>query len=268
MWKWARLVIVVTILGVILLVPYLPVQADTSQDITITATGYVVEAPGGFTVTYISDYEVGLSWTKGVDAENTMVRACIGRVPENREDGYEVYYGTETSTTDWVNMETLSVPIYYKAWSQNAGGIWEEQGSDPGQVEGVSMTLIAFIVLAMGLTIATFALKSGRGILAFASAGAWVLLGVYSYTRYDTLWDIYYALFWLSMGMTIACALIPAILREKKEIEPTIDDFEEDRDLMADIETGEKDRARMDRLFGPRRHRPRKLSRFARTGKE
>jgi len=265
--KWLKLLILLAFL--LILIPA-PVEA-ASADVVITAQGYVVGVPGGFTITYISDYEVGISWTKGEGAENTLVRAAIGRMPENRNDGYEVYYGTGTTATDWVNMETLSVPIYYKSWSQTAGGAWEEGGSDTRQVEGVSMILIAFIALALGLTIATFALKSGRAILAFAGAGAWMLLGVYSYTRFTTLWDIYYALFWLSMGMVFACVLVPAILREKKEEDISVEDIDEygDRDLLADIEAGEKDKERLDKLFGSRRRPPRRrLSRFARTGKE
>ena len=267
MWKW----LVAFVLLIIFLVIPIPALAGTSADITVTATGYVCEAPGGFTVVYISDYEVGISWVKGVDAENTLVRAAIGRMPENRSDGYEVYYGTGTNTTDWVNMETLSVPIYYKSWSQTIGGTWEEGGSSTGQVEGVSMILIAFIALALGLTISTFALKSGRAILAFASAGGWVLLGVYSYTRFVALWDIYYALFWLSMGMVFACVLVPVVLREKKEEDISVEDIDEygDKDLLADIEAGEKDKERLDRLFGTRTRQPhRRLSRFARIGKE
>lgn len=138
-------------------------------------------------------------------------------------------------------------------------------------IGGEDVFFLALILLALGLTISTFALKSGRTILAFASAGAWVILGVYSYTQSTATWDIYYALFWLSMGMVLVCVLVPAVLREKKEEDISADDIDEygDKDLMADMETNRKDKERFDKLSGSRKQRPRKrLSRFARTGKE
>jgi len=218
-------------LGVVLLALLLwlipvGVLADTSQNVTVTATGYVCNAPGGFTLTYVSDYEVQLSWVKGDGAENTLIRAAIGRVPTDRTDGMEIYYGDGTTTSSWINMETLSDPVYYRAWSENAAGIWEEVGASDF-IEGVTMLLFAFIALALGLFIATFALKSGRRILAFASAGAWMLLGVYSYTKFLAVWDIYYSLFWLSMGLVLVCVLIPVILREKIEgdLSPEVDEY-------------------------------------------
>lgn len=127
-----------------------PILGASSQDVTVTATGYVCDAPGGFTITYINDYEVGVSWIKGDDAENTMVRAAYGRMPEGREDGYLVYYGEGTSATDWVNMEFMSVPIIYRSWSQSAVGVWEE-GETTGFVESLTMIIIGFIALALGL---------------------------------------------------------------------------------------------------------------------
>lgn len=129
-----------------------PASADSSDNITVTATGWVCEAPGGFTVTYISDYEVGLSWTNGLGAENTMVRAAYGRTPESREDGYLVYYGDEEYCSDTaVNLDETMSLVYYRAWHQNANGAWEE-GETTGFVEGIGVTTIAFIVLAMGLS--------------------------------------------------------------------------------------------------------------------
>lgn len=60
MRKWLAVIVCL----VLILLPTSTIRADTSSDVTITATGIVIGAPGGFTVYYISDYEVGLSWTK------------------------------------------------------------------------------------------------------------------------------------------------------------------------------------------------------------
>jgi hypothetical protein len=196
--------------------------------VTITVSKWVVGLPSGFTLTYISEYEVQIDWIKGIGAENTMVRAAIGRPPTDITDGIEIYYGDGTTATSWINMETLSEPVFYRAWSETALGVWSPMFVED-QIEGVTMLLFAFIALALGLFIATFALKSGRRILAFASAGAWMLLGVYSYTKFLAVWDIYYSLFWLSMGLVLVCVLIPVILREKREedLTPEVDEYAE-----------------------------------------
>lgn len=147
---WRRILMGV-LLGLLLaLVPATVISAGYPT-VTITVSAWIVGYPNGFTVTYVSEYEVYLEWEKGEDAVNTMVRACIGREPADRTDGYIVYYGEGTEATDWVNMEVLSEPIYYKAWSENAEGKWESEGSAPGSVEGITMITIAFISLAVGL---------------------------------------------------------------------------------------------------------------------
>jgi len=144
--------------------------------------------------------------------------------------------------------------------------IWIEEGIIVG---GEDVFFLALIFLAVSLTIATFALRSGRMILSFASAGAWMVLGVYSYTQSAIVWDIYYALFWLSMGMVVCCVLIPAILKEKKEDDISLGETDEfgDKDMLDAMEADDKDRARFERLSGKRKPR-RRLSRFAKTGKE
>jgi hypothetical protein len=131
------------------------------------------------------------------------------------------------------------------------------------------MLLAIFGAMAMGFTIATFVLKTGRMILGFLSAGFWILLAVTAYTSSEAMWDAYYGLFMLSGIMVFACALLPAILKERKEDEPTLDDIDgEDKDILSDIEAGEKDRTRMDRLFGNRKRRKKsKMPYIARTGR-
>ena len=242
-----------------------PVKADVlTADITITATGIVIEAPLGFSVWIVSSEEIGAAWTKPVGAVNTMIRAEYGRYPIDRTDGYLVYYGPADSVSDTtVNFDEVTSTVNYRAWSENAANEWSDYAQD--YVEGIGVTLIAFVILVVGMTIATFALKSGRMIMAFVSAGAWALMGIYCYTLSIQTWDIYYSIFWLSMGMTLVCSLIPTLLREKKENDIGIEDEDDDAELMADIESHEKDREKYDRLFGRSKHRKRKNF-YARTG--
>jgi len=250
------------------------VRADTSADVTVTAVGYVCDAPGGFTLTYISDYEVGISWVKGVDAENTMVRAAIGRLPTDRDDGWLVYYGDGTSTTGWTNMETLSEPVYYRAWSENAGGIWEETGASD-YVEGIGMQLIAFIALAVGLTIGGYALK--RMPLCFGAGGAWLVMAFYSMSKSAgssvmDIVDIYMALFWIGIGLVLVCMLEPAMqgrrakLAEEEEGTPAIETEEDEgirefTKVRTDIE-----QIKSQLRAGRPRYNRRRLSKFNKTG--
>lgn len=113
--------------------------------------------------------------------------------------------------------------------------------------------LYAFMFLGIVSLIAALALKSGRMILCFLSAGAWLLLAIYGYVNSDALWDIYYGLFLLASIMTFACALLPAILKEKPEEETSADDYGEDTQLMGDIKAAEEDREKFNRIFGKRR---------------
>ncbi len=176
MWKW--IVAILLSFGLVLSLG-VPVFAGTSADVTITATGYICAAPGGLILTYVNDYEVGISWTKGIDAANTMVRGAVGRVPTSRTDGYLVYYGSGNTTSDTgVSFEETAAPIYYRAWSQNAGGIWEETGIW-NFIEGVGMTLIALFILAGIITY--IALRHHSIPFGIVSSAVWI--GILAFTR-------------------------------------------------------------------------------------
>jgi len=235
---WKCLLVILSVVGLGLMP--VGVLAATEANVTVTATpNYGILT---FAIDYISETQMDLSWTTPPDVTKVMVRAKYGsdldEIPDEDtapSDGYLVYYDTGASVSDTsMDFDQNTGPLYYKLWGQKADGTWYV-GSESVWQESAIVTLGAFMILALGLFIATFALKSGRRILAFASAGAWMLLGVYSYTRFIDLWDIYYSLFWLSMGMVLVCVLIPVILREKTEddLSPEVDeygDYEDDND--------------------------------------
>jgi len=152
--KWGKKWLLLLLLVPISIVIPTAVMADTSADVTITASGYVCGAPGGFTITYVNDYELRLDWSVGDDAVNTMVRAAYGRFPEDITDGYQVYYGNGTTTTD--DATSLAAPdiVYYRAWSQNVAGLWNEVSygeDDSGDIMSVSFLFIAWVSLAIFL---------------------------------------------------------------------------------------------------------------------
>ena len=68
-----------------------------------------------------------------------------------------------------------------------------------------------------------------RAALAMGSCIAWIVLGTYNYGLSTVAWDIYYMLFWLSIGLCIVAALEGMTLRpkgEEKDYEESMDDNE------------------------------------------
>lgn len=217
----------------------------------VMETSYVPVAlfpPTSLVLTMVSDNEVYIDWAMGSGACYSMVRGAVGRVPEDRTDGYLVYYGSATNTTDWVDLNVQHV--YYRVWSQACSEAWEDEGISDS-IGGVNLRQIIFLILALVPTIGMFALKSGRKILGFIAAGGWLLLGIYSYTQSAEAWDIDYGLFWLSMAAVLACALVPSLLKEQKEEEPEPDDGldESDRALKRDIDNTRNERKGFRSIF-------------------
>ena len=172
--KWLGVVLLVIVS--FLLIPT-TVLAGTSEEVTVTATGYICDAPGGLTLTYVSDYEIGVSWFKGAGAVSTLVRVAYGRFPEDRSDGIQLYYGEGTNTTHWLENIGLVGTMYYRAWSQNAAGWWEEVGAE-GEASFMSQSFmfIGLIVLALGTTATSFWKRNI--VLSMGAALSWTSLGI------------------------------------------------------------------------------------------
>lgn len=160
-----------------------PVYADSSASITVIATGYVTTGPSGLVLTYVNDWEVGISWTAANGSAGTMVRAAYGHQPSSTTDGYLVYSGANTSCSDTAASLTSPEVLYYSAWSFDSEGnyslLYETVNS-----EGIMSTgflFLAWIILAIGLTwIATkvtLILFRVAPFLAWLGLGIWLLLG-------------------------------------------------------------------------------------------
>ena len=181
--KWKEvlrwLVLLMLVLGVM---PSTPVYAATTLNMTVLATGWIIGAPSNLVITYISDYEIGISWNQSVGANRTMIRGSYGRPLANRSDGFLVYSGTENSTTHWISqVGTLGI-LYYGAWTQAASGVWEELGDrKEGNFMSQSFLFISLLALAFGLTVAAFRWKdillSYSAALVWLAQGFWWLLG-------------------------------------------------------------------------------------------
>jgi len=170
MWKYCLLAVLL-----IFLIPT-GIEASTTADVVVTAQGYIGEAPGGLTITYISDYELGVSWTKAPDANSTMVRACYGRPVGDRTDGFEIYYGTGNTTAFWTSNVGVVGPIHLRAWSQRDDGMWEEIGTTAeGNFMSMSFLFLTLIVLGLVLFIAAFRWKDM--LLSYSAALTWMAIG-------------------------------------------------------------------------------------------
>ncbi len=77
------------------------------------------------------------------------------------------------------------------------------------------MLLATLTVLAASLTVTMFATK--QSMLGFPFFIFWSLLGGYAYTASTVTWDLYYLLFFASLGMAMFCAIAAFALRTKKE---------------------------------------------------
>jgi hypothetical protein len=209
----------ILLLGVAsLLVTCRQVHATSSANVTVGATGWIAGAPGGLTITYITDYSLQINWTMGEDAVQTMIRAAYGHAPTSITDGYQVYLGTGESCYD--NSTTLAAPelVYYAAFSQNAGGIWslEYSEEDTGHIMSISFFFIAWIVLAIFFT--WFASRRPEMLVRLTASllwmglGFWLLLGGIENIDIADSWN--QILIWIFFVMTV----VPWIFQINTEI--------------------------------------------------
>jgi hypothetical protein len=170
MWKY--------LLILIILLTFIPsiTEASTTADVVVTAQGFVGEAPGGLIITYVSDYKVDLSWTKGTNSTNTMIRVKYGDYPEDRNDGYLVYLGTDSNCTDPnVILASPEIP-YYRAWSQSSEGAWEEVGTT-AEANFMSMSFLFGILVILGLVLFIAAFRWKDMLLSYSAALTWMAIG-------------------------------------------------------------------------------------------
>jgi serine protease len=92
------------------------------------------DAPSSFDASTVNSTQIDLSWTKGDGAQQTKIQRKQGSYPIDRNDGTQVYFGTETGTSD--TGLNASTTYYYRAWSYVSGS---EQWSD-GYAEDWAMT--------------------------------------------------------------------------------------------------------------------------------
>jgi len=95
--------------------------ADPVVSVTVAAWLQVPLEPTNFTITEISATSVNITWTMGVAANTTVIRASTSNYPFTVLDGSAIYSGNATH----VVVEGLSLAdtlYYFRAWSENEYG--------------------------------------------------------------------------------------------------------------------------------------------------
>lgn len=178
MWKWLWVILSVVALG---LIP-VGVLAATEQDVTVTATpAYGIIS---FTIDYISDTQMDLSWTATGDVVNVMVRAKYGEdldeIPDedtDPSDGYLVYEGDGSSVSDTsMDFDGNPGPLYYKIWGQKVDDKWYT-GSYSAWEESAVMLLLGMLAFAGILSFLAF--RSSFKPMRFVAGFGWVAVLVY-----------------------------------------------------------------------------------------
>ena len=132
-------------------------------------------------------------------------------------------------------------------------------------VWGDNMDKGLFLILAL-VMVALFIWKR-HAFLSYAAAGAWIMLGITAMLDSEStspinITDVNMALFWLCVAFTIACALLPLAMREKKDKgELYADDL--DHELDNDLESTGK--IKRDETRRTRKPRPGYLERTGRV---
>ena len=188
-----RLKWLATILGTIAvsILPAVAVSAANPLTVTMVNTPQFTNGISSFTVTYVSDTEMDLSWVLDPNypstSQNIMIRAKYGAYPADipndvtaPSDGYLVYYGDGFGVTSAVDtsmdFNENAGSLYYKAWAQKADGTWYVTTHTVSKESRVVL-FIGMIFLVFGLTIASFTLKGIIApILRLASAILWIIM--------------------------------------------------------------------------------------------
>jgi hypothetical protein len=170
---------------IIILSCAIPAIAADSTDVTITATPMLSGGITGFTIVYVSDTQLDLSWILSAGTDKIMIRAQYGEYPDDipdentaPSDGYLVYYGNGLSVSDTsMNFDENAGFLYYKAWAQKADGKWYVTTST-GKKESELMALLA--LLALGLGISWFAIAKRELFIGVIASAMWLAILIYT----------------------------------------------------------------------------------------
>jgi hypothetical protein len=125
--------------------------ADPVVTITVSKWMQAPLAPTNFTITELSATSVNITWTMGVAANSTIIRADTSGYPWTVLDGNAIYSGNAT----YVVVEGLSLTdtcYYFRAWSENEYGTSSTYAQDSvGDCEPPTGDIDDFLALLVPL---------------------------------------------------------------------------------------------------------------------
>ena len=157
-----------------------------SQEVTVTASGIVVQCPGGLVLDYVSDSQIQLSWVKAVGTNTSMVRGRFGQDVLSSSDGYLLYQGTDNVCMDDINVGTLYGTLYYRIYGIADDGEISvcyasgDTGRNTMHITG-SWLLLSLIGLCLGLSY--LSLKVDLVLFRLAPILGWIALAFMFFTN-------------------------------------------------------------------------------------
>jgi len=247
------------------------VWAASTDSIHITASSNNSTAVTNFVVTGEPEdtwIDTEGSWTAPDDSEYVVIRRSFDDYPDDPDNsGTLVYQGTLEEFAETVSGIGGVEAIYYTAWSYN-GSMYSEPVYYLLEVETTMvdvMTLGIFILLPLAASIACLVGSRGRELLAIIAGFGWLILGVWSFGQYSSVWDIYYSIGFFSLCMVLLFVLISAGMyaryrKNSKGDYVAEENWGEDEGLRLDMIEEEKEEEKMNRMFGKSRKRKKKSS--------
>lgn len=108
--------------------------------------------------------------------------------------------------------------------------------------------ILGLLFMSIGLMSIAWTFK--KPPFAFGAIGGWILLAVFTYGLSAGPWDIYYGMFWFSIGLMIVSALESMTLTNRTE-EPPIEEKKDRIDRYLDrVEAMQERQARYRRALG------------------
>jgi hypothetical protein len=223
--------------------------------------------PTGFTITDLGGMTSEATWNTSSSATSYLILVSRLNYPTSPTGNYEVAYSGSNTTANLTGYSLETTTYFFSLWARNASGY--STAYITAQAGGRTMALIAFVLLAMGLTSSTFIFK--KTWLGMGAAAGWILLSLYGFTTSTSTWDLYYGLGWFSVALVVGSALATVFMRERGEIKEELSD--EDRELEEHFAEQDKYNKTLNRFRDLNRPRgfktraERNLDFTARTGK-
>lgn len=130
--------------------------------------------PTNFTLIDMGSSTVNITWTKAIDADNTVIRVSRTAYPISITDGEFVYFGTGTVQFD-VGVALDITTYYYRAWSEN-GGVYSTDYAE-GQIGGTGMIFLG--LLAFAGIMSFIGARNSFWIFKFLAGCVWAIVGMY-----------------------------------------------------------------------------------------